>query len=468
MNIEFLKNIHAGADSSCFVSILRNWDDEMNPMERKYAYEIDIGMNDRFYTLDSFLQKANQLIKKEVEETYFSINAFWTKRKSTNDIRHLNAFVLDYDFYKISEYKNLSPEDMYREYIKETLPFQPTYVVDSGRGLYVLYLFHHTSYKMLKLYRAIYQSFLKSQEKFGMDAKAMNATQVIRVPGTYNVKADKVVTIIEHNATNYDLTDLATILKFTYDEVVSYKKNRSFKKEEKNILSFQKMRRKGEARKFLNDLEKLIVIRNRSGYFEGYREQLIYLAREKMEWAGFDIEESLKKANNLNQQFKFSLTENQVNNQCKPSKIFNQVTSIEKVIRKLGISLEEQAKLNYLQTRKYKDLRKKRLSNKHPLLNRTKKEIEQLERRTYVAKLKKEGRRNVEIANILEVNKSTITNDLKYIQNHKNEFRKILAETIEELIRVFSNEKLLRTIRYDIQKKLQEWLKISPMVLEEP
>ena len=138
MNFKFLKDIHTGSDSSCFISILRNWSDEMDSMQLKYAYEMDIDINDRFYTLDKFIKKVGKLIENEVEETYFSINSFWTKRKSSNDIRHLNAFVMDYDFYKIDQYKKLTPEQMYKQHIKKTLPFQPTYVVDSGRGLYVI------------------------------------------------------------------------------------------------------------------------------------------------------------------------------------------------------------------------------------------------------------------------------------------------------------------------------------------
>ena len=122
-NLQFLRDVHNGADDSCYTAILRNWNDEMVfSCYVKYMNDGEYKMYDKLYSIDRFLNKAKRLIKEEAEETYFSLNSFWRKNKATNDVRHLNGFILDYDFYKIRSYKKLSPIEMYEQHIKETLP----------------------------------------------------------------------------------------------------------------------------------------------------------------------------------------------------------------------------------------------------------------------------------------------------------------------------------------------------------
>ena len=50
-------------------------------------------------------------------------------------------------------------ERFYKKKIQNKLPFPPTAVLDSGRGLYVIYAFRHCSYHMESLYRAIMKAF---------------------------------------------------------------------------------------------------------------------------------------------------------------------------------------------------------------------------------------------------------------------------------------------------------------------
>lgn len=466
LNMQFLQDVHAGgADNSCYAAILRSWSDDSDPLYIKYALDESYTLSDRLYPVDAFLDAAEELIDQEVEESYFSINSFWQKKKRSEDVRHLNAFALDYDFYKISKYRELTPQQMYIRHIRASLPFPPSYVVDSGRGLYVLYLFHHTSYKLTRLYQAVYKQFLYTQKRYGMDAKAMNLTQVIRIPGTFNAKSASPVTIIERNDTDYTLFDLAHILDFTLDEVHAFRQDRK-KNEKAADKKPDYSKRRKTTRLFLDDLKKIIYSRNRKNIKEGYREYLIYLARERMMWAGYSEDRILKKARSLNSLFLDPLYDSEVVNRCRPSKIWWNCTSINKVIDALEIERSLQKQLSYLQESSLKDLKRKNLRNRHPLLNRTKKEVELLERRTYVAKLKKQGRKNKIIADILNVSASIITQDLNYIAAHRHEFRKELAETIEDLIRLLSNDIKMRSVIYDEQKRLRRWLESGAVVLE--
>lgn len=479
-NLRLLEKIHAGADdhfklddtATSHIAILRSWIDAEEPEKLAYVYDPDDNrIYDRLFTYNTFLTTCKELIEYEHEESYFSINSFWKKKKSTNDIRHLNAFALDFDYYKIEQYAHLEPSKMYEQHIKPKLIFKPTAVVDSGRGLYIIYAFKHCSIMRLNLYKSIYKQFLKRYEALGMDSKATNVTQVIRIPGTYNVNAGKPVEIIEYNETDYELTDFAGLLPYTLEQTKAYKKKRAkeyLDREYKQVTVDKAKTRKKACKELNQDLRKLIALRNRAKVYEGYREQLLYIALEKMLWAGYSKDEAIKMASDLNKEFHEPLSTQAVERQCMPAKIYFKTHSINSIISKLSISDEEQCSLATLQTRRHQDLHRKRLRNKHPLLNRTKKEVELLKRRTEVLYQKKQGRKNTDIANSLNVDKSTITKDLQYISKNKHEFRKVLTETIETLVASLQDIHLVRSVTYDVQKQLRMWLKISPEVLSDP
>lgn len=479
-NLELLRKIHEGANECfnpddevvCHIAILRSWIDRESPENLAYVFDPnDDRFYDRLYTIDRFLNECKRIIDDELEESYFSINSFWRKNKHTEDIRHLNAFALDFDFYKKKKYQNLSPVEMYETHIKPALPMKPTAVIDSGRGLYVIYAFHHCSIVRIKLYQAIYKQFLDRFINYGMDPKAINVTQVIRVPGSYNVKANKTVEIIDSYNTEYELTDFCQLLPFTYEQVQVHReeqKEKRRKKEEVKVSQEARKERRKKCKIFLADLRKLIAMRNHQGYYEGYRELVIYLALEKMLWAGYDKDLAIKEASKLNDEFHWPLKEYSVEKQCMPAQVHYCTHSVKTVITKLEISEEEQKKLHVLVSREHKDLHRKHLKNKHPLLNRSKKEVEQLMRRTEVIKLKKEGKRNTDIANALEVDKSTITLDLKYINAHKHEFRKVLGDSIEALESALNDENLVRKTIYDELKRLRRWAEMSAYVLADP
>lgn len=479
-NIELLQKIHAGANDYyrpddevvCHIAVLRSWVDCEKPEDIAYVFDpLDERFYDRLYTMDPFIRECEKIIENNLEESYFSINSYWRKQKQTEDIRHLNAFALDFDFYKKKEFQSLSPTEMYESHIKPVLPMKPTAVIDSGRGLYVLYAFHHCSIVRIKLYQAIYKAFFEKFKDYGMDAAAMNVTQVIRIPGSYNAKADKTVEIIESNQTEYEITDFCNLLPYTQEETrVHFEEKRKRLREKSEITTNHKDHndRRKKCKSFLKDLSQLIAIRNHHKIYEGYRETLIYLALEKMIWAGYDKELAIAEAEKLNAMFHWPLEGRSVEKQCMPSRVHYKCNSISKVINKLSIDEEEQRKMEVLVTREGRDLRKKRLRNKHPLLNRTKKEVDLLRRRTYVIKLKTQGRRNTEIAKSLDVDKSTITKDIKYINTHRHEFRKVLGDTIEALVEAIEDEKKIRTVIYDEQIKLRKWVEISADVLYDP
>lgn len=466
LNMKLLQKIHDGAndkfrkddDVVSHIAILKSWLKEEDPDMLAYVYDVDDErIYDRLYTYENFLKISKEIIQQELEESYFSINSFWTNKKNSNDIRHLNAFVLDFDFYKLEKYKTLTPKQMYEQYILSELPKIPTAVVDSGRGLYVIYAFKHSSYKMTKLYKSIYNRFLKRFKKFGMDPKATNLTQVIRLPGSYNVKAGKSVKILEFNDTEYTIKDFASLLQYTQQEVNDYKKRLKEKANKREPLK-GKDSRKPYFEQFVCDLRKLIYLRNNAKVFKGYREYLIYILREWAIWHDYTTEESIQIAMEVNDLFHEPLKKNEVINRCKPSP-GRMKSSIETIITKLEINHDECKHLKMLCPRWMKKQRYAKKRQRYKLLNLTKKQYAILERRTRICELKFDKHmKNSQIANTMGIDRSMVTRDLEYIAKNPGKFAKKLSQYMNELEAIRGTEQFTRKLLYETQKQLLDWL----------
>lgn len=248
--------IHTGGDQSCYAAILTNWKSSSMPIgERafelyaaalpeeeiakslgisedettkilqeyrgRYLVEKKSEFYDRLYPIDEFL-KACQDLQGETD-VFFSLNSFYRKKKLASEVRHINAFCLDFDFYKLKRYETYEPAAFY-EVIRRHLELTPTAVVDSGRGLYVIYAFRHCSYHCDCLYHSVMKHFLKKFEKYGMDPCALNTTQVIRLPGTINSRTGRIVQVLELNDTEYTLQQLAKQLPWSKEQVSVHKK----------------------------------------------------------------------------------------------------------------------------------------------------------------------------------------------------------------------------------------------------
>ena len=256
MNLNLVNKIHEGGDQSCYAAILTNWKTSSMPIGER-AFELyaaalpeeeiakSLGISeeettkilqeyrgrylgskksdfyDRLYPIEEFKQWCCSL--QGESDVYFSLNSFYRKKKLAGEVRHINAFCLDFDFYKLKRYETYEPAAFY-EVIRRHLELTPTAVVDSGRGLYVIYAFQHCSYHMDRLYHSVMKHFLKKFEKYGMDPRALNTTQVIRLPGTINSRTGRIVQVLELNDTEYTLQQLAKQLPWSKEQVGVHKK----------------------------------------------------------------------------------------------------------------------------------------------------------------------------------------------------------------------------------------------------
>ena len=482
--------IHAGGDQSCYAALLTNWKSSSMPIGER-AFELyaaalpeeeiakSLGISeeettkilqeyrgrylgskksdfyDRLYPIEEFKQWCCSL--QGESDVYFSLNSFYRKKKLAGEVRHINAFCLDFDFYKLKRYETYEPAAFY-EVIRRHLELTPTAVVDSGRGLYVIYAFQHCSYHMDRLYHSVMKHFLKKFEKYGMDPRALNTTQVIRLPGTINSRTGRIVQVLELNDTEYTLQQLAKQLPWSKEQVGVHKKEG---KKKRKKVDWDLSKRRPYYKDYYKDFQKLIALRNRKGEYEGYRETLLWIAREKATWLGYTIDESVQLANKLNEQFHHPLTALQVEKQCRPSSN-RAACNIDTIIDRLQITAEEQQHMKVLKRKSLKKAVYAKRRRKILLLNRTEKQQKVLERRTRVCELKNvQHLSNARIAEILGVHRSTITKDLKYIQTHPSQFIRKLKDYMDEIEGALASKEFRRRTIYRTQQRLSKWLKIA-------
>ena len=469
INQQFLKKIHEGIDSKSHIAITKNWDPSNDFMvfpDKSYFY-------DQLFEDEAFYTYAESVIDREEDDVYFSINSFRGRKKVEEDVWHLNAFALDFDYYKIKEYENYTAEEMY-EILKNKLPVMPTAAVDSGRGLYIIYTFKHCPRQMLRTYKSLYKTFFKLLDGYGMDPRAMNVTQIIRLPGTYNSKSKTEVKVLELNDTNYKIKDFYELFPYTRDEVREYRENKIEKRNQQSIYEYVddehtkfSSARKRVALEFFEDFERLIKLRNERNIREGYRETLIYLVRRYCRWYGANYDEEMSRANKYNNMFLEPLDEKEFLYCTKPAGNTKK-PGIKWMIQKLGvdgITHEEQQQLKKIKSKNLKDKLYQKSKRKIKLLNITHKQQQVLERRTRVIALKREGKRNKHIADVLGIDKSTVTRDLQYISKNAWQFKKKLKAVMDELTSKLNTSIFRRHTRYKEQKQLLEWLKISEVML---
>ncbi len=133
---------------------------------------------------------------------YLSVNTYYKPQRNVRSVRHLNAFYVDIDYYK----HGVSFDDVMhtlQHHIEHERIVKPTYIIDSGRGIYLIFKIEDVpgKYKQTKnLYSAVQQYICDLFADVGADYGAKDIARVLRVPTTMNTKANKRVTILEHNA----------------------------------------------------------------------------------------------------------------------------------------------------------------------------------------------------------------------------------------------------------------------------
>lgn len=82
------------------------------------------------------------------------------------------------------------------DYFKKSIPM-PNFMIDSGRGLYLIWRIKAVPAQALPLWKAIEEYLYNNLKILGADRKALDPTRILRVAGTINTNSNTRVQIIE-------------------------------------------------------------------------------------------------------------------------------------------------------------------------------------------------------------------------------------------------------------------------------
>lgn len=207
---------------------------------------------------------------------YISMNTFYRsaglkqqRGRSVDLLKRLNALYVDIDCYKKGLTKNEVLLRLNDEFFGSKIP-EPTFIIDSGRGLYLIWKLRNEDRKALPRWTAVEQYLTDTLEELGADQACTDAARVLRVPGSRNKKSGTDVSILEFFDLTYSIYDIAQ----EYD----IKAASSCRREKHHPYGHATEKQ----RKFVNDIAKRLDLpADQYPDFENFKETAAWIAENK-------------------------------------------------------------------------------------------------------------------------------------------------------------------------------------------
>ena len=355
------------------------------------------------------------------ENLYISQNTFFRPVRNKDSLKRLNMLYIDLDCYKLGLRKDSVLYILNEEYIGWKIP-RPTFIVDSGRGLYLLWKINEDRNAFPRWKRV--QHYLHNVLKdLGSDSSVTeDVARVLRVPGSINSKTGTQVKILSYYDYTYTLYEI--IKNYLPDDFYSLSKNiqKPFKRCG-NIIRMATLNTLVYAR--MKDIENLLLYRDKTGNLH-LRENCLFMYRfyccNYYNDTAKALQLTLELFNRLSDKSEY--TEKSIALRTKSAEKYylnrNRKFSNKKIIELLGISEEEQKILTTLITKDYALSRKRERDRKSYLKKleaqgkcTKKKAIEQ--RRSKIKELLSQNKSYEEVCNILSISRATFYRDLEAI-----------------------------------------------------
>ena len=358
-------------------------------------------------------------LKFDEDNVYITLNTFYKTYRRIECIKELNALFIDLDTYKTDFTKEQILINLNENHFKQSMPI-PNFIIDSGRGLYLIWLIKKVPSMALPLWEAVEEYFYKTLKEFGADRQALDATRILRVPGSFNSKTHTEVKIIDNYDYLYELREIQSEYMPELSEKAPVRRGRP-----KKVKYIFRERSLYYAR--IMDIIKLCELREYD--LKGHRELILFLYRYYLCYFTEDVEKALYDTLELNSMFKQPLAEKEVTRATKSAEtVFKKENKDykyknETLINLLEISDEEQREMitiiskdeykrrnNEYNKEKYKEQLK--LKGKLP-----KKEQLELQRKK-IKSLKKQGLKNKEISQELNIALKTLERHITYMKKN--------------------------------------------------
>ena len=350
------------------------------------------------------------------ENIYITLNTFYKPCRRLECIKELNALFIDLDYYKTQFTKEQIIMNLEENYFNKIIP-ATNYILDSGRGLALLWNINKVPSKALPLWKAIQEYLYKQLKEFGADRQALDATRILRVPGSINSKSKTVVSIIDEYDYIYDLREIQK------EYLPELKPKEKKKGRPKKINYVYRERSLYYAR--IHDITKLCELREYD--LRGHREIILFLYRYYL--CGFteDVQKALEDVLELNSMFRYPLKENEViratmsAEKCYLDKNKEYKYKNDTLIELLEITEYEETYMSTIISkneykRRHREREKNRYLEKLKADGKIKEKDKLLQRRIKIKDLLAEGLEQKDICLRLNISKRTYIRDRKYLR----------------------------------------------------
>lgn len=357
-----------------------------------------------------------------VENVYISLNTFYSTFRRVEYLKELNAHFIDLDTYKTKFTREQILMNLEENYFNKSIP-RPNLVMDSGRGLYLIWIINSVPSKALPLWKAIEEYLYRNLKAFGADRQALDPTRILRVPGSINTKTKTEVTILDKHDYIYDLREIQK------EFLPELKPKEKKKGRPKKINYIYRERSLYYAR--IQDITKLCELREYD--LKGHREIILFLYRYYLCSFTEDIKKALQDVLELNSMFVLPLRENEVISatrsaeKCYLNKYKEYRYKNETLIDLLEITEEEEKSMTtIISKQEYK--RRKRLRDNEYQRNKyleklklegkmsKKEDLEQT--REKIKSLRTKGLKNKDICIELDLAESTLKRHITYMKKN--------------------------------------------------
>ena len=373
--------------------------------------EINCGYKQWHYRYKELLeQDFNQ------ENVYISINTFYSTFRRLEYLKELKAQFIDLDIYKTGFTKAQIIMHLETDYFNKSIP-RPNLIIDSGRGLYLIWLLNSVPSKALPLWKAVEEYLYSVLKPFGADRQALDPTRVLRVPGSINSKSNTTVNVIEQYDYIYDLREIQK------EFLPELKPKEKKKGRPSRTVFIHRERSLYFAR--IQDITKLCELREYD--LKGHRELILFLYRYYLCYFLEDTKKALEDVLELNREFIYPLSENEVIRATRSaekvylSKDKDYRYKNETLIELLEITeLEETHMSTIISKNEYKRRDRVYQKNKYQRKLKSEGKISEKEklsqRRAKIKDLLAEGLKQKDICSQLNISKDTYIRDRKYLR----------------------------------------------------
>ena len=356
-------------------------------------------------------------LKYDEDNVYITLNTFYKTYRRLECLKELNALFIDLDTYKTGFTKEQILMNLCENYFGKNIPI-PNLIIDSGRGLYLIWLIKKVPSMALPLWKAAEEYLYKTLKEFGADRQALDATRILRVPGSINSKTHTEVKIIDNYDYLYELREIQSEYMPELSEKAPVRRGRP-----KKVKYIYRERSLYYSR--LQDITKLCELREYD--LKGQRELILFLYRYYLCYFTEDVEKSLNDTLELNSMFRQPLSEREVIRATKSAEtVFKDKNKDykyknETLINLLEITEEEQKEMKTIISKdEYKsrnnEYNKKKYHEKLRKDGKITKKEEILQRRRKIKDLLQEGLIRKDICFQLDISIKTYKRDVKFLK----------------------------------------------------